>query len=147
MKSIIAIDPGASGGIAFRDREGTVTVTKMPETVRDLWDFLIDTKDGDTVAVIENVGFHMPGNNASASVKFGKHVGHLEMALTALGVPWEKVTPHKWMKHVLGTVPKDKKARKKAIKEAMQRTYPDLDVYLWGADALGILTWAIRAHE
>jgi hypothetical protein len=40
----------------------------------------------------------------------------------------------------LGAFPKDKKARKNAIKQMMQTRYPNIKVTLVNADALGILT-------
>jgi hypothetical protein len=42
----------------------------------------------------------------------------------------------------LGTWPKDKMERKRAIKEWAQRRYPHLTVTLKTADALALLVWA-----
>ena len=84
----------------------------------------------------------MPVNSVPAAVKFARHCGHIEAALYALGMPTEQVAPTVWQKH-LGALPKDKRERKRAIKEVMARRYPGLDVTLKTADALGILTWAV----
>lgn len=160
MRVLIAIDPGASGAIAVRDENGRVYADTMPDTLRDIWEHLgeqIPTKevvDGrliyegrahDPLCIIEDVGYHVQGNNASASCKFARHVGHLEMALTGLCIPWQSVRPQKWMQR-FGTLPKDKKARKNRIKEIVQRYFPSLKVTLTNADALGMMIFAIETQ-
>jgi hypothetical protein len=146
MKTLIAIDPGASGGIALRDPHGAVEVHKMPGTPRDILDLLDDltiqdAKMADLQAVVENVGGYRPGNSAPSAVKFARHCGHLDMALIASEIPHERVAPSVWMWAVLKTVPSDKTERKNAIKMEMQRLYPKIKVTLWSADALGMLTY------
>ena len=44
----------------------------------------------------------------------------------------------------LGTLPKDKAQRKRAIREAMAVRHPHLTVTLATADALAILEWAVQ---
>ena len=142
----IAIDPGASGGIAVvSDRDGRPVVMKMPDTPKDIYDALrgLATLHTSVRAIVEKVGMHRQGNNASASCKFARHCGHIEMALIALGIPFEEPTPQKWMKS-LGVMPKDKTDRKNHIKDLMQRKYPNIKVTLWSADALGILTYQLE---
>lgn len=145
-RRILAIDPGAKGAIAFGSVEYGVVyeveVVRMPETQADLWEWLRRTLYDTDAAYIENVGGYRPGNSGPAAVKFARQVERCEMALTCLYISWERVAPSKWMKYVLGTVPPDKKERKHAIKEAMQRRYPHLPITLDNADALGIFTWA-----
>ena len=75
--------------------------------------------------------------------KFARHCGHLEAALYTLGVPRRDVAPGVWMK-CLGTLPKDKPQRKRAIREAMAVRHQHLAVTLATADALGILEWAVQ---
>lgn len=145
--TVIAIDPGANGAIIeYRPNDSPglqVSVHKMPDTPRDIYEKLasIQNQSDECVCIIEKVGFHVKGNNASASCKFARHCGHLEMALIALSIPIvEEVTPQKWMKS-MGTLPKDKAERKNAIKSAMQKRYPSINVTLWNADALGLLEY------
>ena len=145
---ITAIDPGATGAIAHWDRfaDGLVSAIKMPDTPKDLYDYLQDLSRGGPVGakmICEKVGGYMPGNSGPSACKFARHCGHLDMALLAVGVPHEFVTPHTWMKSVMGTVPKEKKDRKNAIKQKMQQLYPHIKVTLVNADALGILTYAL----
>jgi len=80
----------------------------------------------------------MPGDHPNSATKFARHCGHLEAALYALGVPFTSVVPAVWMKK-LGALPKDKPARKRAIREEMQRRFPALAVTLKTADALGVV--------
>lgn len=148
-KSILAIDPGASGGFAWARTNGEVLVANMPEGMTSQGKLLREIFDAnpDIVAVMENVGFHQQGNNASASAKFARHVGNLEALLYAFEMPTlAPPTPQVWQR-VLGALPrgsdpKSKQARKKAIQEKMQRRHPGLKVTLKVADALGILMWA-----
>jgi len=146
MTPILAIDPGANGGLALLTSED-ILVWPMPEGMTAQIDMIrsIAATTFNLRAVVEKVGFHRPGNSATATATFARHVGHLEAALYCLGVPVEQVAPGVWQKH-LGEMPKDKADRKRAIKEAMARRYPHLTVTLKTADALGILTWATRSN-
>jgi len=143
MKPVIAIDPGASGGIAWKDADGIAHAEPMPAGMTaqaDLLRSLAASLPG-AVAVLEKVGGYMPGNSGPAACTFARHCGHLEAALYLLGVPSEQVAPGVWMK-ALGALPSVKPERKRAIREAMARRYPALAVTMKTADALGILTWA-----
>ena len=94
----IGIDPGVSGGIAILNNDGSVKdVVAMPETPRDILDFLSLYKE-DSRCVIEDVGHGIPGQSSKATATFARHNGQLEMALLALDIPTEKVTPQKWIK-------------------------------------------------
>lgn len=141
--SLIAIDPGASGGICWRDADGIVNAEPMPPTMPDIVDKLreISAANPGVTAVVELVGFFRPGNSATAAVKFARHCGHVDAALYACGIPSRSVAPHTWQK-ALGALPPDKTARKNAIKERVQRSHPHIKVTLATADALGILAYA-----
>ena len=163
----IAIDPGKTGGIAWcygTDRIEAFTA-KMPDTPDGIFDLLADLNTSEVECIIEKVGYHVMGNNASSSVKLSRHVGHLEMACVALELPIVWVPPKKWMKSVEGypesirkapeTSDKDhrnalnrhKTVRKNAIKDWVAGIYPHIKVTLDDADALGILEWRLRGGE
>jgi len=90
-------------------------------------------------AVIEKVGYWMPGDHPSSACTFARHCGHLEAACYALGIPvLASPTPQTWMKR-LGTLPGEKPARKRAIRELMARRFPHLTVTLSTSDALALL--------
>ena len=146
MTPILAIDPGASGGLAWRNLVGIVHADKMPIGMTEQVDALRPFAYGGTVAIIEKTGTWFKGDHPSAACKFARHCGQIEAALYALGIPFEEVAPGVWMRS-MGTLPKVKQARKNAIKEEMARRYPHLKVILGTADALGILTWYINKKE
>ena len=142
-RPIISIDPGAAGGVAWAESDGTVWAAPMPSGMTaqaDLLRSLVASLPG-AVAVLEKVGGYMPGNSGPAACTFARHCGHLEAALYLLGVPAAQVAPGVWMR-ALGALPSEKPERKRAIREAMARRYPALAVTMKTADALGILTWA-----
>ena len=87
---------------------------------------------------MDNVVTYAPGNHVGSACTFARHCGHLEAALYALGIPFTEVAPAVLMKK-LGTLPKEKPERKRAIRELMARRFPGLDVTLKTADALGLL--------
>ena len=138
MKGLITIDCGKSGGIAYTDEDNIVQAIKMPDTMIDQIDFLRTLSMRIENVVIEKAGMHMAGNNASSSAKFARHCGHIEAICATLGYSIELVTPQKWMK-LLGTLPKEKKDRKNAIKAMVQMKYPHLKVTLATSDALGLM--------
>ena len=151
---IIAIDPGASGGIAWIDGTGTVSAERMPDGMAAQCDRLRSIAavlGSGAVAVMERVGGYMPGNAGPGAVKFARHCGNIEAALYCMGVPTEQVGAAQWMQ-VCGPLPKGmdaltKRARKNAIKDAVARRFPHLRVTLSTADALGVLWWAMQRRE
>lgn len=143
MKNILAIDPGASGGLAWIN-DGSVIAVPMPEGMTAQADLIrtIAVSHHGIAVVMERVGTYMPGNSGPAAATFARHCGHLDAICYMAGLAVTLVSPQKWMKS-MGALPKDKMERKRAIKELMARRYPHLTVTLKTADALGILTWAM----
>jgi hypothetical protein len=117
----------------------------MPATMTEQIDAIrhIAATNPGIMAVLEKVGFHRPGNSAVSTAKFARHCGHLEAALYSVGIPFEEVAPRTWMR-ALGTLPKDKADRKRAIKEIVARRFPHLTITLKTSDALGMLVWAMQ---
>lgn len=149
MKRYIGIDPGKHGGIAVMGADGEVLdVVKMPETPQDLLDFLEHYKD-DSFCTLERVG-GMPGNGGSAMFNFGKGYGHLQMALLALHIPTEDVTPNKWEKtYQLGSSGKYTKTEwKNRLKAKAQQMFPHLGkkITLATCDALLICEYGRRQN-
>lgn len=104
MNTLIAIDPGAAGGIAIQKGEHVET-HKMPETPRDLCDILeralqsLSVDDSFNVkCYMEQVGgFAGVGQPGSAMFQFGQGFGEIIGILTALKIPFELVRPQKWI--------------------------------------------------
>lgn len=146
MKSLLAIDPGASGALAWMDlKEEVAQVEKMPKGMTAQADCLreLAASHKDIVAFVEKTGTVRPSDAKPAAAKFARHCGHLEAMLYCFGMPTIQVAPSVWQKS-LGSLPREKGKRKKRIKEVMARRFPALKVTLSTADALGILTYAME---
>lgn len=144
---IIGIDPGAHGGIAMLTDGGDVVwLSKMPATPAEIHEYLKDFvemcrhDDIPVSAYLEDVGHGIPGQSSSATAKFARHCGHLEMCLIALGVPTVTVTPNKWQKtYQLGRSSEYSKTEwKNRLKAKAQQLFPHYTkaINLATADAL-----------
>lgn len=108
---ILAIDPGASGALAFFNvAAGTLDIIDMPtvevkrnnKNKREISPQMLAALilgRGPTVAVLERVGAR-PGEASSFAYQFGRGVGMVEGVLAALHIPTEYVTPQAWQKAV-----------------------------------------------
>ena len=152
MKTIVAIDPGASGGVAVRWFEKT-DCWPMPETQGDFLERLREIKnvaglEGDElVCVLEEVsGFAGKAQPGSAMFRFGEHFGFIKGVVQALGIRLVLVRPQVWQKGFgLGTASgcASRTEWKNKLKAEAQRRFPQLNVTLRTADALLILEYAI----
>jgi Holliday junction resolvasome RuvABC endonuclease subunit len=142
--TIIGIDPGKNGGIAWI-RGGDVAVEKMPDTLKDLWDLfehiMAETpmiyRQKETFAVIEQVASSSQMGVKSAFT-FGQGYGRLEMALTAANVPFKRVTPQVWQKSMKCLTG----GNKNVSKGRAQELFPSLKITHSTADALLIAEYA-----
>lgn len=149
VKLFIGIDPGLNGGIAVLNKNGGVeSVTTMPETPQDILEWLEEYSGYDCVCALEDVGRGMPGQSSKATATFARHNGHLEMALLALSIRTEKVTPQKWQKtYQLGSSKDiDKRIWKNKLKAKAQQLFPSLGkrITLSTCDALLLAEYARR---
>ena len=141
MATYLSLDPGEKGGIAVLDGNEMHTY-KMPTTYPDIFIVLKGLQEDFNItrAVLEKVGQGMPGQSSKATATFARHCGHLEMALYALGIPTEEVTPQKWQKaysNSIGTAKGLTKTEwKNKLKGLAQRLYPTEKVTLNTADAI-----------
>lgn len=154
--TIIGIDPGQSGGIAWIDDKGRACADKMPETIADLWELVESIRMGagaspetrlDLVvngcrAYIEQV-HSSPQMGVKSAFTFGNGFGHLEMALTAAGIPFERVRPQAWQK-ALGCLTK---GDKNVSKRKAQELFPLLKITHSTADALLIAEFGRRGGK
>lgn len=150
---LLAVDPGASGGMAVWDGFGTRAIP-YPDTEGDtlaaIRQFGEGHDVGDGVAVVEaQVGVMGPNIKVSPAsmFTFGRNYGFMLGVLQTLGWKLHLVRPMAWQKSLsLGT----KKAHggntpwKNHLKAHAQRLYPDQKVTLRTADALLILEYARR---
>lgn len=144
---LLAIDPGANGGLAWLDQHGLPHCTPMPDTAGDIVDQIMALKfGGEPLAVMEEVsGYAGNGHPGSGMFKFGRNFGVIEGVLMALGFRLLLVRPQKWQKHFsLGTSSSccGKTEWKNKLKAEAQRRFPSIKVTLATADALLILDYA-----
>lgn len=151
MSTLIAIDPGHSGGIAFQLNDQGPQAVPMPHTEGDTVDLLrgLASNPAQTIAVVEQVGGYLSGHPqpGSAMFKFGRNFGFILGVLQTLGVRVELVRPQAWQKALsLGNSKdsSDKAAWKGKLKAEAQRLYPGLKPTFATADALLLLEFALR---
>ena len=143
----IGVDPGANGGIAWIDYNGKACVEKMPDSLQDLWELICDITsyprssiDGRSYkAYIEQVS-SSPQMGVVSAFSFGRGYGNLEMALTAAGIPFERVRPQVWQK-ALGCMTK---GDKNVSKRRAQELFPDRKITHATADALLIAYYGTK---
>lgn len=139
----IAIDPGWKGAIAMQDGHKT-WFYDCPGTQNEIIVLLREivqnarNEDLRIEAIIEKV-HSMPGMNCAATWKFAVNFSTWQSAMIAFKVPFIEVLPKRWMK-IFGQLPRDKTERKNAIKDAIQKLYPDIRVTLKNADVLAMLS-------
>ena len=132
----IGIDPGVNGSIAWIT-DGKPCVEKMPDTLQDLWELLENIAIN---AQLDNLKIHAyleqvsssPQMGVKSAFTFGNGFGHLEMALTAAGIPFERVRPQVWQK-ALGCLTK---GDKNITKRKAQEMFPGIKVTHATADSL-----------
>lgn len=154
---IMAVDPGFSGGVAWIDCNGQKHVQNMPDTPRGILDLFRQVFEPvpfpdciDNVCYLEDVGHGIGGQSSSATAKFARHNGHLEMALMALDVKIVKIIPSKWEKTMGIGKSSDctsKAEWKRRLKQKAEELYPMFKVTLKNADALLILNYAINQEK
>jgi len=138
VKTIIGIDPGVNGGIAWIT-DGKPCVEKMPDTIKDLWELLESIlrdhamiyRQSECVAYLEDV-HSSPQMGVKSAFTFGQGLGRLEMALTAANVPFVRVRPQEWQKAMKCMSGGDKNVTKRKAQEL----FPSLKVTHATADAL-----------
>ena len=164
MKAYIGIDPGSVSGciaIIYLDDNGNIKGTDTIEfakfTTKEWYDRLYGCIKGDFIkefktppdcfAVLEKV-HGMPGMGVTSISVFMKNVGHIEMALLALGIPFKEVTPQTWMKHYGMKKEKDegKPDWKRRLRERLQRIMPAFKVNNNNADAMLIAYYAALVY-
>jgi hypothetical protein len=149
----IGIDPGINGGIAWLNSQCEAFAEKMPPTIADLWDLIfrtiacnserycIDPAKMVLKAYIEQV-HSSPQMGVKSAFTFGQGFGHLEMALTAAGIPFERVRPQAWQK-AMGCLTK---GDKNVSKRKAQELFPSLKITHATADALLIAAYGRRIN-
>lgn len=157
--AFLAVDPGASGAVAFNSRAGGVVAvpfTTPSDFLNTLRDFVSENADDgvhirpdDIYAVVEKVGGYVgKAQPASSAFKFGENYGFIQGVLRCLMIPYELVAPAKWEKlYPCSASSKDDKAQhKRELRDHAARLYPQLRPTLKTADALLLLDYAKKTR-
>lgn len=175
-RTFIAVDPGASGGIAWSNRRG-VQVVSMPDTRRGCIDAIQQIVkeeaelgcEGAPVAYMEKVAPFIPGGGASAMFVFGRNVERIGCVLECRGIRIVEIIPRSWQK-ALGLGNSDrvkitkgmsaaevksakthndqaKRDWKNKLKAEAERRFPQIKVTLKNCDALLLLDVAIQTER
>lgn len=145
MKTIIAVDPGVSGGIAVLNDE-LVELHKMPETLTEIYRLLADNKTNGAQLWIEEIP-KFTGRNIPSSVTavLFQNFGRIEGIAVSTGYVLNRVRPVDWQAPLgLGGAKScgSSSEWKRKLKNKAQELYPHLDVTLKTSDALLILDYA-----
>ena len=141
----IGIDPGKGGGLAAIIDCGYVA-SPMPESNREILDWLVDNGGGQKcVAVIEHV-HAMPKQGVTSMFTFGEQFGRVRMACTSMGIAYDLVRPQKWQKELglLSTKKESHSDRKRRLKRRAEELFPGAKVTLKTADALLLAEYCRR---
>ena len=153
-QTIVAIDPGKNGGIAWQSPDEKACCVKMPETEGDLITLIRERacvhNTGQVVFHVENMVKHMgAGIPASAMAVYARNFGFLCGCIQMTGCVLRLVTPQEWMKSLGMGKKRDYEGRewKNHLKSEAQRRYPHLNITLCTADALLILSHATETKN
>ncbi len=143
MVRILGIDPGQHGGFCFMDLNGQpepYAYNKL--TVLDIASKLINEKilaqmfDDRIIAYIEQV-HSMPHDGKASAFSFGKNFGMWLGILTALKIPYYEIPPATWQAGLkLRIRGKEYREKKKALKEAAQKRWPECNLTYDTCDAV-----------
>lgn len=103
MRTVIGIDPGQTGAVAFIDQYGAL-VEDCPDSPAAMADMIRIRMPNIQHAFLERV-HSMPGQGVSSTFKFGTNFGIWQGILGALHIPMTFITPQEWKKHwkLIGT--------------------------------------------
>lgn len=143
--TVIAIDPGASGGIAWMTGN-VVRCANMP-TMTELQTLIGDLKPSGPIIVIAEKVIIMPKDGENFKfIRMQKLTNSLESIKTTAmlcGCDYVDVVPRSWQKTLNLVNPNEETPaeRKRRLHKFAQQQYPQLKVTLKTCDALNILTF------
>jgi len=154
-KTIIGIDPGASGGIAIYT-DGKATAVKMPkgaDATNEYFGYLRETFEN-AIVFIERVSHFAGGADDAPGKKFAiakmmENYTILKTLLKTNSLPFCEVHSSSWQGALLTRVKgESKQIRKKRYKDYAQQHYPEVKVTLSNSDALCIVSFGrIKLEE
>lgn len=159
-KLVLAIDPGASGGYAYKSGNSGTVAGNLPDNDADTVSWLSDLmkqareiESMDSAELhIEDVASHVGGQPAMAAAmaKLFGHKRFIEGVAMALGYRVLNISPKKWQKHFSLGKKGDCATTsewKNKLKSEAQKRFPDIKVTLNTSDALLILEHALATQH
>lgn len=169
----LGIDPGGSGGLALISASGRfVDFEPMPDSCRGLLEVLLEFRERAGAIYTDSVtGAIVPANppvlkallekiqpqpassrqgawSAKGSSSFFKNIGHLEMALEAVRIPYDELRAQEWQPIVGLRYEKGEKRNKNRSKAIVEVVFPTLtNVTHAAADALLLAEVCRRINE
>ncbi len=152
MKSILAIDPGASSGAyAYRTEDGTIGGGNLPKTPIELVDLFKDLEEKvkPGIVYIEKTGTYVPGNAGPGAVKFARHCGALDVIPFAIGLPSVYISAAGWMNYFAGRPKGDgtKDSRKTFFYEKAATRFANIKINKRQGDAYCLLIYAMSKED
>lgn len=149
MRTIVTIDPGASGGIVIY-HEGKATAVKMPKDVYDMENYFRHIREtySDVIVFVEKVqAFGDDDDEPGKKFAINKMLANYQQLLTIIKlasfdlvevypVTWQSVLGFKKIKG------ETKTDRKRRYKEVAQDLFPEVKVNLNISDALCLVHFA-----
>lgn len=151
IKTIIAIDPGRSGGISVFNN-GELKAVKMPKDIQELNQYFLHLKSTyqDPVVFIEKVqAFSSDDDAPGKKFAINKMLANYTELLTMIklnGFPFIEVYPISWQSTLGLKVKKDKRTkteRKNSYKQYAQYCFPEVKMNLAICDSVCVLKFAL----
>lgn len=145
--TIVGIDPGLSGGIAFLEPEGTQYATPLPCDGRNLDVPALKELLTGTLNLRAYIEKPMIMGRQSGALVIGTNYGRILATIELMRIPYREITPAQWKKKLLG------KTEGKGAAIALAKTlFPSVELVQPGckvahdgvAEALLIAEWGRR---
>lgn len=155
---ILAIDPGASGGLCCYGDDRPLVASRMPSTESGIFRLVRTLGLEADRCVIEEISMR-PGEGQRSTATFFQHYGFLRACLHSVGLPFETVRPQVWQAGLGLPSRKPPKGASKKIRAALKRQhkrdlaelarqrFPGVNLTLKTADAVLIAEWAWHRHK
>ena len=154
-QTILAIDPGSSGGFAWMDENGTYAFRFGNLTEASIaGELRAFTQGNNTFAYIEQVGACGGGKEgrrqgANSMFTFGQNYGFLRGLLIGMMIPFEEVRPQKWLPAMglRGIKDETQTQKKNRHKAKAEQLFPHIKCTHAIADALLLCEYARRLRS
>lgn len=147
MRYYAGVDPGATGGVVVLNEDGVLI---------GIWDTGGFPGWSGLVSMVVEQQHAFPNITATTNFKMGQGSGYWRGWCRALGIGLEEVSAGKWQRAICGTLPRERKAKKKAICEWARRRWPQFADRFVGprgavldglSDAACIALYAVRLGQ